>query len=120
MKIFEIADIGSTKPGSSDELLGLTRFLAGQIEDTAGQKQIPQDVFINMASRLGITVNKQNLSDLTIQEPLNSLVEPLQPDSDDPIILKGGTPIDVGMPVNKAQDIVAAAAKKAAAKDRDI
>ena len=120
MKIFEIAEVGSTQPGSRDELLGLMQFLAGQAEDTNGQKQIPQDVFINMATRLGISVNKRNLSDLTIQEPLNALVEPLQPNSEDPIVLKGGTPIDVGMPVNKAQDIVANAAKKAAAKDRGV
>jgi len=120
MKIFEIADVGSTQPGSRDELLGLMQFLAGQIEDTAGQKQIPQDVFIKMAHSLGISVTRQNLPQLTIQDPLKNVVEPLQPDSEDPIVLKGGDPINVTMPVNKAQDIVAAAAKKAAAKNRGV
>ena len=120
MKIFEIADVGSTEPGSSDELLGLMHFLAGQAEDTNGQKQIPQDVFINLAQSLGISVSQRNLSKLTTQEPLSNLVEPLQPDSDDPIVLKGGDPINVAMPVNQAQDIVANAAKSAAKKDRGI
>lgn len=120
MKIFEIADVGSTEPGSSNELLGLMKFLAGQVEDTAGKKQIPQDVFIKLAQSLGISVNQNNLSDLTIQEPLSNLVEPLQPDSADPIVLKGGDQINPTMPVNKAQDIVAAAAKSAAKKDRGV
>lgn len=120
MKIFEIADVASTEPGSNDELLGLMQFLAGQAEDTNGQKQIPQQVFIKLAQSLGISVNPRNLADLTIQEPLSNLVEPLQPGSNDPIVLKGGDPVDVGMPVNQAQDIVAAAAKKAASKDRGV
>lgn len=120
MKIFEIAEVGSTQPGSNDELLGLVQFLAGQAKDTAGKKQIPQDVFINLAQSLGISVNPKSLSDLTIQEPLSNVVEPLQPNSQDPIVLKGGEPMDVTMPVNKAQDIVSAAAKKAASKDRGL
>ena len=120
MKIFEIADVGSTQPGSKDELLGLVQFLAGQAKDTAGQKQIPQDVFIKLAKSLGISVNPKNLPELTTQEPLSNMVEPLQPDSTDPIVLKGGEPVDVTMPVNKAQDVVAAAAKKAASKDRGL
>ena len=120
MKIFEIAYVGSTEPGSNNELLGLMQFLAGQAEDTNGQKQIPQDVFINLAQSLGISVNQNNLSNLTVQEPLSNLVEPLQPNSTDPIVLKGGDPIDVGMPVNKAQDIVASAAKSAMNRDRGV
>lgn len=120
MKIFEIAEVGSTEPGSKDELLGLMQFLAGQAKDVAGEKQIPQDVFIKLAQSLGISVNQQNLPELTIQDPLKNVVEPLQPNSNDPIVLKGGEPMDVTMPVNKAQDIVASAAKKAAAKDRGV
>jgi hypothetical protein len=42
------------------------------------------------------------------------VLEPLAPDSQDPILFKGAEkPADIKMPVNKAQDIVASAAKSA-------
>jgi hypothetical protein len=45
----------------------------------------------------------------------------LAPDSNDPIVFKGAeTPAAIKMPVNKAQNIVAAAAKSAAKRKRGV
>ena len=117
MKIFEVDTSAVTKPNN---LVGLVDFLAGRATDTNSSKQISQDAFIRLAKTLGITVTKASLPDLTNQEPLNTVVEPLQPNSEDPLVFKGGEPAEVAMPVDKAQDIVAKAAKKAAGRDRNV
>lgn len=104
-----------------NELLGLAEFLAGRANDTNAQKQISQAAFIDIAQSLGINITPQSLAQLTQQSPLDSVLEPLAPDSPDaPLVFKGGESEQVEMPVNKAQDIVANAAKKAAKKDRGI
>lgn len=104
-----------------NELLGLVEFLAGRASDTNAQKQISQAAFIDLAHSLGINITAQTLPQLTQQSPLDAVLEPLAPDSPDaPLVFKGGAPEQVEMPVNKAQDIVAAAAKKAAKKERGI
>jgi hypothetical protein len=120
MRICEVADLSEFTP-KPDQLMGLVSFLKGRADDTGGQQQISQQAFINLAQSLDINVNEQNISELVGQPPLSNLLEPLAPNSNDPIVFKGGETVNPGtMPVNKAQDIVAAAAKKAAKKDRGI
>lgn len=119
MKIFEV-DTSMTGTPSPDKLLGLVEFLAGRAEDTNSQKQIDQDAFINVARNLGIMVTRNNLPELVNQPPLSNVLEPLTPNTDDPVVFKGGETQAPNMPVNKAQDIVAAAAKKAANKQRGV
>jgi len=119
MKIFEV---DTSMPGtpSSDKLLGLVDFLAGRAEDTNSRKQIDQAAFIDVARNLGIMVTRNNLPELVNQPPLSNVLEPLTPNTNDPVVFKGGETKTPNMPVNKAQDIVAAAAKKAAGKDRGV
>ena len=113
MRINEVANTTGTTP-EPEKLMGLVSFLAGRAEDQDGQKQIDQRAFIELARGLGITIAPNQLADLVGQPPLSNILEPLAPDSQDPIIFKGGEqPADVAMPVNKAQDIVASAAKSA-------
>ena len=119
MKIFEVA-AGPIFTPSPDQLLGLVEFLSGRADDQAGSKQISQLAFINLAQSLGSNVTKDNLSELVNQPPLSNVLEPLQPDSDEPIVFKGGETADAEMSVNKAENIVASAAKKAAKKDRGV
>lgn len=116
MKIHEAIGPGV----DSAKLVGLVSFLAGRADDTGAPKEISQDAFIRLANDLDINVTKPGLADLVNQPPLNNLLEPLTPDSQDPIRFKGaGTP-DTAMPVNKAQDIVASAAKSAMRRDRSV
>jgi len=120
MKIFEVADIGPPMPTPDpDALMGLVNFLDGRATDTGAQKQISQDAFIKLAQDLDINVTADNLPDIINQPPLNSILEPLDPNTG-MIQFKGAGQGPVPMPVNKAQDIVAAAAKSAAKKDRNI
>ena len=111
MRITEVASVGPTP--DSAQLLGLAEFLSGRAQDTNAQKQISQDAFVSLAQSLDIPVNKQNLDTIVNQEPLSNVLEPLDPGSTEPIKFKGAAPDNVSMPVNKAQDIVAKAAKSA-------
>ena len=119
MRINEVDDSANQAP-SAEKLMGLVSFLAGRSEDTNAKKQISQDAFINMARQLGIHITQQQLADITLLPPISNVLEPLTPGSTDPIVYKGGEPQAVSMPVNKAQDIVAKAAKSAARKDRGV
>jgi hypothetical protein len=116
MRIFEVDDSASATTSSND-LMGLADFLAGRISDTDANRDMSQAAFISLAQSLGINVNQSNLGDLIAKPPLSNILEPLDPNSG-VITFKGGAPIDTAMPVNRAQDIVAAAAKSAMKKKR--
>lgn len=118
MLILEV-DTSMVPTPSPDKLLGMVEFLAGRAEDTNATKQISKDAFIQMASHLGININANNLQDIIEKPPLSNILEPFDPNSD-VITFKGAEIGPTQMPVNKAQDIVAAAAKKAASKDRSL
>lgn len=120
MRINEVANTTGATP-EPQKLMGLVSFLAGRSEDRGAQKQIDQQAFIELARGLGIVIAPNQLADLVGQPPLSNILEPLAPNSQDPIIFKGGEqPPAPSMPVNKAQNIVAAAAKSAANKDRSV
>ena len=118
MRIDEVESGGSPDP---KKLLGLVNFLSGRANDENAQKQISTDAFISTARSLGFPVNEKNIVSVVSQTPLDSVLEPM--DSQNPTVIKykGAAP-DVApkMPVNKAQDIVAASAKSAAGKDRGV
>jgi hypothetical protein len=116
MRIFEVEQVTDDSPDSG-RLMGLADFLAGRAEDTNGPKQIDKATFIELASSLGSVISKDQLPELIAKPPLSNLFEPVDPNSDK-LMFKGAEPVDAGMPVNRAQDVVAAAAKKAMNKDR--
>ncbi len=101
------------------QLSGLVQFLNGRANDTNAKKEISQDAFLKLAQDLDINITPQNLADVVNQPPLSNLLEPMDPNTG-VLVFKGAGEPNVSMPVNKAQDIVAAAAKKAASKDRGI
>lgn len=109
MLIREVADPGGTK------LFGLAEFLLGRATDTNAPKQISMAAFIKMAQEIGVPVTPQSLGELVQQPPLSNIIEPIDPGSN-VVRFKGNSETDVAMPVNKAQDVVASAAKRAAAK----
>ena len=121
MRINEVANTTGSTP-EPEKLMGLVSFLAGRSADTGAQKQIDQKAFIELARSLDITIAPNQLADIVGQPPLSNVLEPLAPDSpQDPIVFKGGEdPAPAKMPVNQAQNIVAAAAKSAMKKDRGV
>jgi hypothetical protein len=97
----------------------LVQFLNGRANDTNARKEISQDAFIKLANDLDINITAQNLADIVSQEPLSNLLEPMDPNTG-VLMFKGAGQPDVAMPVNKAQDIVASAAKSAMNRDRGV
>lgn len=108
--------INEVNSGSSDgtdaRLLGLAEFLLGRARDTAGQKQISMQTFLNLAHNMQIDLTPETLQNMAGQPPLNGILMPIEPNSG-VIRFKGNDSEPVAMPVNQAQDIVAAAAKRA-------
>ena len=111
MRIDEVENSNSTDP---KKLLGLVNFLSGRADDENAQKQISTDAFISAAQSLGFPVNQKNIVSVVSQAPLDSVLEPMDPQNPTVIKYKGAAPDGpTQMPVNKAQDIVAASAKSA-------
>jgi hypothetical protein len=118
MRIDEVENSNTPDP---TKLMGLVNFLAGRADDQNAQKQISTDAFINAARSLGFPINQRNVVSVVSQSPLDSVLEPIDPQNPGVIMFKGTAPEGpTKMPVNKAQDIVAASAKQAAGKDRSL
>ena len=111
MRIDEVEGNSSPDP---KKLLGLVNFLSGRADDQNAQKQISTDAFISAARSLGFPVNEKNIVSVVSQPPLDSVLEPMNPENPQIIRYKGSAPEGpTEMPVDKAQDIVAASAKSA-------
>jgi hypothetical protein len=111
MRIDEVENSSSPDP---TKLMGLVNFLAGRADDENAQKQISTDAFISAAQSLGFPVNQKNIVGIVSTPPLDSVLEPMDPQNPTVIKYKGaGEDGPTQMPVNKAQDIVAASAKSA-------
>lgn len=96
----------------SQKLAALADFLSGRADDTSSKKQISQQAFIDLAQSLGINVTEQNLADVVNQEPLQGVLEPLEPNSG-VIRFRGNTEQTTGMTVDQARDVVDQNAKAA-------
>jgi hypothetical protein len=92
--------------------MGLVEFLAGRADDTGARRQISKNAFMSLAQELGINVTAANIAEIVGRPPLSNMLEPLDPSSD-VITFRGGEVTPTQMPVSKAQDIVARAAKSA-------
>jgi hypothetical protein len=117
MRIDEVESANSLDP---NKLMGLVNFLSGRAENENAQKQISTDAFISTAQSLGFPVNQRNVISVISTPPLDSVLEPIDPNNPGVIMYKGADTGATQMPVNKAQDIVAASAKSAAGKDRGV
>ena len=96
----------------SQKLAALADFLSGRADDTSSKKQISQQAFIDLAQSLGINVTEQNLADVINQEPLQGVLEPLEPNSG-VIRFRGNAEQTTDMTVDQARDVVDQNAKAA-------
>ena len=117
MRIDEVENTSSLDP---NKLMGLVNFLSGRADDENAQKQISTQAFISAAQSLGFPVNDRNIVSMVSTPPLDSVLEPIDPNNPGVIMYKGSNTGATQMPVNKAQDIVAASAKSAAGKERGV
>jgi len=105
---------------TADRLMALAQFAAGRVKDTSAIKQIPVATFIQRAQSLGIDINPDTLQSLVGQPPLDGIFNPMEPDATILTFEGNEEPGPVAMPVNQAQDIVAAAAQSALNKNRGV
>ena len=117
MRIDEVESGGSLDP---NKLMGLVNFLSGRADNENAQKQISTQAFISAAQSLGFPINNRNIVSIVSTPPLDSVLEPIDPNNPGMIMYKGAETGPTQMPVNKAQDIVAASAKQAAGKERGV
>lgn len=117
MRIDEVESGGSLDP---NKLMGLVNFLSGRADNENAQKQISTQAFISAAQSLGFPINNRNIVSIVSTPPLDSVLEPIDPNNPGVIMYKGAETGPTQMPVNKAQDIVAASAKAATGKDRGV
>lgn len=95
----------------ADRLTALSQFLRGRAKDTDAKPQISKQSFMKLAQELGVNVTSANLQSMLERPPLKNL---LTTDSQNPDVLTFDMgDKNVAMPVDKAQDIVAKAAKSA-------
>lgn len=112
MLIREVADPNTAK------LFSLAELLLGLANDNATKREYSLTAFVKMAQDMGIMINAKSLADLAQTPPLSNIVQPISP-GDTVIKLKDETSDstdNLAMPVDRAQDVVASAAKRAAAK----
>jgi len=115
MRITEV-ETGDTP----DKLMALAQFALGRAEDTSAKLQMPVAAFIKRAQSLGIDIDPDTLQSLVSQPPLNGIFNPMAPDAVELTFKGGDKPGPVKMPVNQAQEVVAAAAQSALKKDRGV
>jgi hypothetical protein len=97
---------------SNQKLAALADFLVGRADDTSARKEISKQAFIDLAQSLGVNVTENNLQEIMNQGPLQSVLEPLEPNSS-VIRFKGNSASDAEMSTDAAADIVDQNAKAA-------
>ncbi len=118
MLIFEVEN---TEKVDTSKLGALTQFLSGIADDNDSKKQISTKAFIELAQRLGVSINdgpQGNLAQLISQEPLNKLLLPIDPANPNVIKFVGNEEAEpeTGEDPMDSETIVAANAKAAAKK----
>ena len=105
---------------TADRLFALAKFAAGRAQDTSSKMQMPVAAFIQRAQSMGIDIDPDTLQSLVGQPPLDGIFNPMEPDATVLTFKGNDQPGPVTMPVNQAQDIVAAAAQSALNKNRGV
>jgi hypothetical protein len=107
MRIDEVTDPGAQK------LVALSQFLLGRSTDRASKKQIDQDAFVELANSMGVNITKDSLTELVAKPPLKNILEPIEPGST-VVRFKGNEePLQGGMSVDQAEQVVNKNAKAA-------
>ncbi len=107
MKITEVTNPTVTK------LLALANFLKGRATDTGAKPEYPTDGFLNLARTMGVEITVDQLQQMAGEPPLNGVLNPMEPNSPKITFKTDQESEPTTMPVDKARDIVAKAAKSA-------
>jgi len=101
-----------TDSPDAQKLLALSQFLISRAQDTDSQKKISVDAFINLAQSMGISLTRANLTVMSQQPPLSTIIQTVTPTE---IIFSGADQEQVTdtMTVDQAQKTVNSMAKRA-------
>jgi len=96
MRIFEITDFNSP-----DKLVALSQLIRGRLKNTAATTSLSVDAFIKMGRSLGMTIDRETLTDLIAKPPLSNIITGVNGDQ---IQFHGQEEIDVESPSDIEQD----------------
>jgi len=107
MQIREVTD-----SPDAQKLLALSQFLISRAQDTNSQKKISTAAFINLAQNMGISLTQDNLTTLSQQPPLSTIIQTVTPTE---IIFQGSgeEAVTDTMTVDQARQTVDTMAKRA-------
>lgn len=94
---------------NATKVAALAEFFRGRIQDTNAKNQIDLETFIHLANQQGASVNKRSLIDMSQRE----LGEMFNVEGDKIVFKGAGRSDPEEMPVDKAEQIVKKAAKRA-------
>ena len=96
MRIFEITDFNSP-----DKLLALSQLIRGRLKNTATDAAVSVDAFIKMARGLGMTIDRESLTDLIASPPLSNIITGVDGDQ---LQFHGQDEMEVESPSDVEQD----------------
>jgi len=110
MQIREVTD-----SPDAEQLMALSQFLIGRSQDTYSQKKISVRAFINLAQNMGISLTPENLTTMSQQPPLRTIIQTVTPTE---IIFRGADqePVTDTMTVDQARKTVDSMADRASKK----
>lgn len=110
MQIREVTD-----SPDAEKLLALSQFLIGRSQDTDSQKKISVRAFIKLAQNMGISLTSDNLTVMSQQPPLSTVIQTVTPTE---IIFRGADqePATDTMTVDQARKTVDSMADRASKK----
>ena len=96
------------------QIAAISQLIADRTEDENSPSKLSTDAFIGIVNKMGLPMTKETLMDLVEKGNLNSVIKDVNMDE---IQFKGQGDIDPSeMSVDKAKDVVAGMAKRAAKK----
>lgn len=96
MRIFEITNFNSP-----DKLVALSQLIKGRLKNTAADSSVSVDAFLKMARGLGMTVDRETLTDLIARPPLSNIITGV---AGDQIQFHGQDEMEVESPSDVEQD----------------
>lgn len=99
---------------AEEQVAAISQLIADRTKDENSPSKLNTDAFISIINKMGLPMTKETLFDLVEKGSLSSIIKDVNQDE---INFKGQGDIDPGkMSVDKAKDIVANMAKRAAKK----
>ena len=106
-------DIESAE-AAEEQIAAISQLIADRTEDENSPSKLSTEAFVHIINRMGLPMTKETLMDLVEQGQLSSIIKDVNLDE---IQFKGQQDVDPHqMSVDKAKDVVANMAKRAAKK----